>query len=468
VNDLASNTMLDFTQRYVHAPALFVEEVLGVKPLPYQAEFLEAIASGERKISVRSGHGTGKSTAASWAMLWYFLMHYPNKVVVTAPTSSQLFDALFAEMKRWINELPPHLQSVLNVKSDRVEHTSAPSEMFISARTSRAETPEALAGVHSEHVMLVVDEASGVPEKVFEAAAGSMSGHNATTIMLSNPTRSSGTFYESQTRMASSWWTRRWSCVDSPLVSDEFVDEMRLRYGEESNAFRIRVLGEFPLADDDTIIPFHLAEAAQHRDVQVSEETSVVWGLDVARFGTDATALCKRQGPVVTELRSWRGLDLMQTVGRVVAEYEALPDSRRPSEILVDSIGVGSGVVDRLQELELPVRGVNVAEAPSMGETYLNLRSELWFKCKGWLEDRSCKLPSNDQLIAELTSIRYSFTSSGKMKAESKDEMRKRGLQSPDLADALCLTMASDAVTALSGKFNTWRGEIRRNLRGIA
>jgi len=159
---------------------------------------------------------------------------------------------------------------------------------------------------------------------------------------------------------------------------------------------------------------------------------------------------------------------LMQTVGRVVAEYEGLPDSRRPREILVDSIGVGSGVVDRLQELELPVRGVNVAEAPSMGETYLNLRSELWFKTKGWLEDRSCKLPSNDQLIAELTSIRYSFTSSGKMKAESKDEMRKRGLQSPDLADALCLTMASDAATALSGKFNSWRGEIRRNLRGIA
>ena len=468
MNDLASNTMLDFAQRYVKAPALFVEEVLGVKPLPYQAEFLDAIASGERKISVRSGHGTGKSTAASWAMLWYFLMHYPNKVVVTAPTSSQLFDALFAEMKRWINELPPHLQSVLNVKSDRVEHNSAPSEMFISARTSRAETPEALAGVHSEHVMLVVDEASGVPEKVFEAAAGSMSGHNATTIMLSNPTRSSGTFYESQTRMSSSWWTRRWSCVDSPLVSDEFVDEMRLRYGEESNAFRIRVLGEFPLADDDTIIPFHLAESAQHRDVQVSEETSIVWGLDVARFGTDSTALCKRQGPIVTEIRSWRGLDLMQTVGRVVAEYEGLPDSRRPREILVDSIGVGSGVVDRLQELELPVRGVNVAEAPSMGETYLNLRSELWFKTKGWLEDRSCKLPNNDQLIAELTSIRYSFTSSGKMKAESKDEMRKRGLQSPDLADALCLTMASDAATALSGKFSSWRGEIRRNLRGIA
>jgi len=469
MSNLAENTMIDFVQRYRKKPALFVQEVLGVEPLSYQAEFLDAIASGERKISIRSGHGTGKSTAASWAMLWYFLMHYPNKVVVTAPTSSQLFDALFAELKRWINELPESLQNVLNVKSDRVEHMSAQSEMFISARTSRAETPEALAGVHSEHVMLVVDEASGVPEQVFEAAAGSMSGHSATTIMLSNPTRSSGTFFESQTRMADSWWTRRWSCVDSPLVSDEFVQEMRERYGEESNAYRIRVLGEFPLADDDTIIPYHLIENATHRDVQIDEEsTTVVWGLDVARFGTDKTALCKRQGPVVSEIMAWQGLDLMQTVGRVVAEYEALPPSRQPKQILVDSIGVGSGVVDRLRELGLPVRGVNVAEAPSMGDTYLNLRSELWFKTKAWLEDRSCKLPKNEKLIAELSSIRYSFTSSGKMKAESKDEMRKRGLTSPDLADALCLTMASDAATALSGAFNSWRGEIRRNLRGIA
>ena len=236
MNDLSRNTMIEFTQRYARKPTLFVREVLGVEPLGYQAEFLEAIASGERKISIRSGHGTGKSTAASWAMLWYFLMHYPNKVVVTAPTSSQLFDALFAEMKRWINELPDAFKEVLNVKSDRVEHTAAPSEMFISARTSRAETPEALAGVHSEHVMLIVDEASGVPEQVFEAAAGSMSGHNATTIMLSNPTRSSGTFFESQNRLADSWWTRRWSCIDSPLVSDEFIEEMKLRYGEDSNA----------------------------------------------------------------------------------------------------------------------------------------------------------------------------------------------------------------------------------------
>jgi phage terminase large subunit len=463
-----ANPLEEFVLRYRDDPVLFVKEVLGATPYDYQAEFLDALASGERKMSVRSGHGTGKSTTSSWAMLWYVLLRFPNKVVVTAPTSGQLFDALFAELKRWINELPPQLQVLLTVKSDRVELSAAPAEAFISARTSRAETPEALAGVHSENVLLVVDEASGVPEKVFEAAAGSMSGHSATTILLSNPTRSSGTFFESQTRLADTWWTRRWSCVESPLVSEEFVDEMRARYGEDSNAFRIRVLGEFPMADDDTIIPFHLADSAIKRDIEIPEDTKPIWGLDVARFGADKTALCKRYGNVVTEITSWQGLDLMQTVGRVMAEYEGLSPSMRPSEILVDSIGVGGGVVDRLRELGAPVRGINVGEAPAMGNTYMNLRAELWFKTKGWLEDRSCKLPNDDQLLAELTSIRYGFTPGGKMKAESKDDMRKRGLKSPDLADALCLTMASDAATALSGSMSTWKQSIKRNLRGIA
>ena len=396
-----ANPFEEFTLQYMDDPVLFVKEVLGAEPLPYQAEFLNAIATGERRISIRSGHGTGKSTSASWAMLWYLLMRFPNKVVVTAPTSGQLFDALFAELKRWIGELPKPIQDLLTVKSDRVELTAAPSEMFISARTSRAETPEALAGVHSDNVLLV-------------------------------------------------------------------VDEMRERYGEESNAFRIRVLGEFPLADDDTIIPFHLVDAAMNRDIEVDDERRPVWAVDPARFGSDRTAFCKRVGSVITEIKSWRGLDLMQTVGRVMAEYEALNPSNRPSEILVDSIGVGSGVVDRLRELGAPVRGVNVAESPSMGETYNNLRTELWFKTKAWLEDRGCKLPQDDELMADLTGIRYSFTSSGKMAAESKDQMRRRGLRSPDLADAVCLTMASDAAMALSGPMSTWRGELRRNLRGIA
>ena len=462
------NPLVDFVSTYRDDPVAFVREILGAEPFDYQQALLMDIANGERKISVRSGHGTGKSTTFSWAMLWFAMTRFPFKVVVTAPTSGQLFDALFAELKRWINELPEALRPILDVKNDRVSLLAAPSEGFISARTSRAETPEALAGVHSANVMLVVDEASGVPEQVFEAAAGSMSGHSAVTLLASNPTRSSGTFFETQTRLSGSWKCHHWSCAKSPLVSRDFIEEMKLRYGEESNAYRIRVLGEFPLADDDTIVPFHLVNAAVYRDIEPDENATVIWGLDVARFGSDKTALAKRQGNTITEINSWQGLDLMQTVGRVKAEYDGLPMSVRPKEIMVDVIGMGGGVVDRLRELGLPVRGINVAESPSMKDTYTNLRAELWFKVRGWLEQRGAKLPRNEQLIAELTSIRYSFVSSGKMKAEGKDDMRKRGLASPDLADAVCLTLASDAATALGGKASTWGKPLRRNLKGVA
>jgi phage terminase large subunit len=468
---MSDNPFEDMIARYgltEDGPGLFVSEILGATPEPYQEDLLRAVGRGERKISVRSGHGTGKSTALSWAMLWFTLFRFPNKVVVTAPTTAQLFDALFAELKRWLNELPPALKVLLEVKTDRVELIAAPSEAFISARTSRAEQPEALAGVHSDNVMLVVDEASGVPEQVFEAASGSMSGHNATTILAGNPTRSSGTFYETHHRLAPHWFTLHWSCIESARVSDEFVEEMKTRYGEDSNAYRIRVLGEFPMGDDDVIIPLHLAEAAVDRDVSISPNLRPVWSLDVARFGSDRTVLLRRVGNVVTDVEAWQGLDLMATTGRVKAYYDSLLPSQRPTEILVDSIGLGSGVVDRMRELGMPVRGVNVSEAPAFGNTYSNLRTELIFRVRGWLEQRTARLPKNPTLISELTSIRYSFSSVGKVKAEGKDDMRRRGLKSPDLADALFLSFAGDAATALGTPTANWSRPIRRNLRGIA
>ena len=449
---VANNPFVEFVKLYKHNPVLFVREVLGVSPDPWQVDFLTHIATGKRRISVRSGHGVGKSTAASWAMLWFLFLRFPVKVVVTAPTSSQLYDALFAEVKRWVKQLPPMLAEQLDVKADRIEVIGAAEEAFISARTSRAEQPEALQGVHSDHVMLVADEASGVPEKVFEAASGSMSGHSAVTLLLGNPVRSSGFFYDTHNRLADDWVTMRVSCADSPRVSEAYIEEMKARYGEESNAYRIRVLGEFPRSDDDTVIPMELLEMAQQRDVVGSQSAPGVWGLDVARFGSDRSALCKRRGNAVTEpVKTWKDLDLMQLTGAVVAEYEALPPSERPVEILVDSIGLGAGVVDRLRELKLPARGINVAESPAMGNTYRNLKAELWYKAKAWLESRDCWLPKDEVLVGELATVRYSFTSNGKIQIEGKDEIKKRGLPSPDKADAFCLTFASDAVVGMYG-----------------
>ena len=468
------NTFEKWVGRYRDRPDLFVGEVLGVKPDPWQKEFLKAIAEGNRRISVRSGHGVGKSTASSWAMLWFFMTRSPVKVVVTAPTSAQLFDAMFAELKRWILQLPAPLQGLLTVKQDRISFNAAPDEMFISARTSRAEQPEALQGVHADHVMLVADEASGVPEQVFEAAAGSMSGHSAVTLLLGNPTRSSGFFYDTHHRLSSEWKTFKVSCVDSQRVSDEFVQEMQSRYGEDSNAYRIRVLGEFPRSDDDTIISMELLESAKQREVESSPTARTVWGLDVARFGSDSSSLCKRRGNVITETpRVWRNLDLMQLTGAVVAEYEAQEVKDRPAVIMVDSIGLGAGVVDRLKELNLPAEGINVAESPSFSpnQAYRNLKAELWYRAKAWFERRDCRIPDDGRLISELATVRYKFSSTGKIQVESKEDIKRRGLVSPDVADSLILTFADLAATGAygsAGVSNRWGKPLRRNVPRLA
>ena len=455
---------VDFIRAYKDDPVAFVRKVLKAEPLPWQQDFLRAIARGERRISVRAGHGVGKSTGCAWALIWHSLTRFPQKGVVTAPTAAQLFDALFAELKAWVNKLPPVLRDSIEVFSDKIVLRGAPESSFISARTSSADRPEALAGVHSEHVLLVVDEASAVPEAVFEAAAGSMSGHSATTILISNPTRNSGLFYKTHHQLASDWFRMHVSCLDNPLVAKDFVNQISATYGESSNAYRIRVLGEFALTDDDTLIGAELVDAAIDRDVTVTEDEPMIYGLDVARFGTDRTALCKRRGNLVVEIKSWGGLDLMQSVGMVVNEAKL----DRPAEICVDTIGLGSGVADRLREQGFNVKDVNVSESSAMNPNANKLRDELWMSAKDWLSTRSVKLPKDDMLRMELVAPRYNFTSSGKLVVESKDSMRKRGQRSPDLADAFCLTFAGNAAM-VGGRASAWvpGRPLRRGIRGI-
>jgi hypothetical protein len=357
---------------------------------------------------------------------------------------------------------------LLEIKSDRIELKASPEEAFISARTSRAEQPDALQGIHAEYVLLVVDEAPGVSEAVFESAGGSMSGHNATTLLLGNPTKTQGYFYDTFNRLSSEWKNLHVSCLDSPRVSAEYVNEMKSRYGEGSNAYRVRVLGEFPLADDDTLISLELAQTAMDRDVVQNPGAPILWGLDVARYGTDSSALCKRQGNVVLEpVKTWRNLDLMSLTGAVLHEYEIADYKSKPAEILVDSIGLGAGVVDRLRELKVPCRGINVGESPAVKGQYMNLRAELWGKAKTWLEARDCKLPRDERLVNELSSPRYSFMSNGKLKLESKDDMKRRGLASPDVADAFVLTFASEAATAGGAYAPTWTKAVKRQIRGV-
>ena len=425
-------------------PVLFVSSVLGADPQAWQREALEAVRDSPR-VAAKSGHGVGKSALLSWVILWYLITR-PCRIVCTANSANQLNQVLWSEIQKWARKMPKGLQSQLEITSDKITVKGVDSSCH--ARVSRKENPEALQGFHHERLLFVIDECSGVDDIVFEVAQGALSTAGSKILMVGNPTRNSGYFYDAFNRNSHRWHKMTVSCEDADYVSEDFIEDMKQQYGEDSSTFAIRVKGEFPTDSADSLISRHLVEAAVSRDVEPMT-VAPIWGLDPARFGGDRTAIAKRQGNVLIEpIKSWQGKDLMETVGIVLAEYESCSYMDRPSEICVDSIGIGAGVVDRLRELGLPARGVNVAESPSLGNRYQRLRDELWFKTREWFEARDCKIPDQDELISELSSLKFKILSSGKFKAEGKDEMKKRGLRSPDLADALVLTFGTQAVRA--------------------
>lgn len=433
---------VDAILRWMVDPVAFVREVFHVEPDRWQAEAMKALVVEDR-VSIRSGHGVGKSALMAWVVIWWMLTRFPCKIAATAPTSHQLQDVLWGEIAKWIKLLDPALRELFNVKADRIELKSNPLESFAVARTARKEQPEAFQGFHSENMLFLVDEASGVEDIIFQVGQGAMSTRGAKTLLAGNPTRTSGYFYDSHNQMREHWHTIKVSCADSKMVDPAFVEEMKRQWGEDSDVFRVRVLGDFPASDSNAVIPLELAEAAIGREVE-RISGKIVWGLDVARFGADKTALCKRQKNHVLEpIKTWQGKDLMQTVGLVVREYEDAPWKEKPDVILVDSIGVGAGVVDRLREQGYPVRGINVGESPSVNDMkFVRLRDELWWKAREWLGGRDVVLPNQTELIADLCTPTYEVLSSGKIKVEGKSDIKKRLPRSPDLADALCLTFA--------------------------
>lgn len=475
---------------YANNSERFVREVLGVGPDlyaevktgrfaglkiqisgidPWQLEVLQAYDRRERRISVVSGHGVGKSTCLSWLAIHQICFRYPQKTVCTAPSSTQLFDALAAEMKSWIKRLPDALQALLEVRAERIEYKPDPDGSFISFRTSRADQPEALAGVHSEWVLLIGDEASGIPDIVFQAAGGSMSGHNAITLLAGNGVRSSGLFFDTHHSMAHRWFTVRVNAEQSHRVSDDYIEEQKIRYGLDSNAYRVRVLGLFPLADDDTVIPYEHVATAMDRDVQCSPNIPIIWGVDVARFGSDKGALAKRKGNVLTEpTKEWGGYDLMQTAGFIKYEWDETLVSNRPVAINIDAIGMGAGVADRLRELGLPAFAINVSELPAMIQKYMHLKDELWFLMKDWFLKKNCNIAGDKKLLAQLPIVRFKYQSNGKIWLETKKELKSRGVPSPNAAEALSMTFASDATVLMGDtEYRSWNEPIRRNIAGI-
>ena len=410
--------------------------------------------------AVASGRGIGKSAFVSWIVLWMLSTRLGSTVIVTANTEQQLRSRTWAELGKWITlSLNNHwfVRSATTIKPAPWFEELLKRDLkidtgyyYAQAQLWSAETPDAFAGVHSHYgCMLLMDEASGIPQNIYSVSEGFFTEpiEDRYWFCFSNPRRNTGPFYECF-HSARNFWSGEQ--IDSRKVEGtdkELFNSMIEQYGEDSTVARVEVKGKFPTADSDTVVPLDLVKSAVNRDVALQTSAPIIWGLDVARQGADKSALCIRQGNHVLEIQTINSPDLMQLCGRIKAKYDEEQSMNRPQEILVDAIGLGAGVVDRLLEQDLPVRGINVAEVPSTKGTYINLRAELWFKIKEWLGGRDVRLTDDDGLVSEISSPIYKFNSTGKIKVESKEDMKKRGIKSPDKADALALTMASEGAS---------------------
>ena len=469
--------------RWRRHPDVFVREAFGAEPEGFQDEVLLQYGRmirhevETRGISIASCNGAGKTALMAWLGWHNLLTVFPQRTAMTAPSKQTAFDAFFAELSHWGDKLAPELRALVEIKGDSIALVSNPRDSFLMVKTARKENPEAIQGVHADEgrVLILVDEASGVDDEVFLAGRGSMSGRNAYSVLISNPTRRTGYFYDTHHALKGLWYTKQVCWKDSTRTDKQFEEETRLTYGEDSNEYRVFCLGQFPTQDEDAIIPFDLIDAAAKREVSQSPNVPVVWGLDVARGGKDRSALCKRRGNVVLEpVTQWRFDDDMVLCGAVMNAYRECSVLDRPVEILVDAIGLGGPVVDRLREVGAPARGINVSETPSFDGKgrFSNLRSQLWYAARDWFVQRMGSIPAKDTaLIEELQLPCREWDSAGdKIRVEAKEKTKKRGKHiSPDVADAFVLTFASDAAALISGTggLSKWGEPIKRHIGGI-
>jgi phage terminase large subunit len=352
----------------------------------------------------------------------------------------------------WLLELGISLSQLFHWTQDRVVDLGAP-DWGAFGRTARKETPEALSGFHARHLLYVVDESSGVPEEIFEAAEGALSTPDARVLLLGNPLRNAGTFAASHRQKRGEYTALHFRSQDSPLVDPGYRDRLVRKWGEGSNIVRVRADGDFPRQEDDVLISLDLTEPCLRRE-RIAGSGPRILGVDVARYGDDRTVLLVRQGRLVEHIKVYAKQDTMQTVGRVVSVLAPW----QVDVVAVDRIGIGAGVYDRLAELRKQgritchVHGVEVSQAAPPKKTAdemqaYRLRDHLWLLTAAWLRDESPVFAAADRaacedLAGELASVGYSLNSNGELVVESKDEMKKRLGHSPDIADSLCCAFA--------------------------
>jgi hypothetical protein len=421
-----------------------------VGPDDWQRDTLTKIRDGlltadeALRLAIASGHGIGKSALVAWLILWAMSTHEDTRGVVTANTDTQLRTKTWPELAKW----------------NRLAITSFMFEVTATAIFSRQEgheknwridlvpwserNVEAFAGLHNKgkRILLIFDEASAIPDIIWETAEGAMTDEGTQIIwfVAGNPTRNTGRFRECFGRYRHRWTTMQIDSRTARMANKKQLQQWVDDYGEDSDFVRVRVRGVFPRAGNAQFIPSDITEAAQKRETFDDLGAPVVIGVDVARFGSDESVIRVRVGRDARTIkpRKFRGVDTMQLAAYVVEDITKYS----PDAVFIDGNGVGGGVVDRLRSLGYRVTEVQFGAKAANVLDYVNKRAECWGRMKSWLSDEGAIDPHDLDLATDLTAVEYGYDSNNRLQLEKKEDMAKRGLASPDNGDALALTFA--------------------------
>jgi len=336
------------------------------------------------------------------------------------------------------------LKDLFEWTSIRFNFKEHPQGWFGIARS--ATHSENMQGFHSENMLILVDEASGVDDEIMEVLEGAASQEGNIIMYFGNPTRLNGAFYDSFNTKKEFFTTMTMSCLESTNVSPKYAKGIAAKYGEDSDVYRVRVLGEFPQSEEDSLIPLIDVQQASRKEIITDDNEPEEYGIDVARYGNDETTIYKRKGLKITEEWISQKNSTMEIVAKIM---QLIKDKTCKITINIDDSGVGGGVTDRLKELQYSgdinkrviINPINNGSRAIDKKQYKNRISELWFYMKEYIKE--CSIPQDNELIQQLSSRKYVFFSDGRLMVEPKDKMKERGLSSPDRADGVLLTLVS-------------------------
>lgn len=439
---------------YKDNPISYVKEVVGATPDNIQGDILNSVKDNQLT-SVRSGHGIGKSALESWLVKWYLYSRPFPKIPCTAPTKHQLFDILWAEISKWNRQSADG--EIFEWTAERIYHKAHPEEWFAVART--ASNPDALQGFHADNILYIIDEASGVKDIIFEPVLGALSTKDSKLLMCGNPTQLSGFFFDSHNKNRHMYSVFKVSGEDSIRVSEDYIKMIIEMYGKDSDVYRVRVAGEFPKSQPDSFIPLDWTERNSSKTIPIIQVKEIDIGVDVARFGDDESAICpvfnKSTNGVQQKPLIFRHNDTMQLTGETVKLCKQLHNkySNMKIKVKIDCDGLGVGVYDRLKEIvkEERLSYIIPVECHFGGKggklktddpvEMSNSTGLMWGAIREKLRTDTLTLWYNDKQISQLSNRKYKINSKGQLQLERKEDMKKRGLQSPDLGDALGLAM---------------------------